>query len=120
MLQTEFSFTLPYGYEDDEGNLHRDGVMTMATAYDEIAPLKDARVKSNPGYLTIILLSRVIKRLGDLDQITPKVVEKLWAGDMAYLQDLYQRINSSGNNLIRVICPHCEQEYEVEIASLGE
>ena len=120
MLQTEFPFTLPHGYVDSEGNLHRDGVMRMATANDEIAPLKDRRVQSNAGYLVIILLSRVITSLGDLDNINPKVIEGLFAGDLAYLQDMYQRVNHQGNNHISVVCPHCEESFEVELESLGE
>ena len=119
-LQTEFPFTLPRGYADAEGNLHRDGVMRLATAYDEIAPLKDPRVQANPGYLIVILLSRVITRLGTLQQINPKVVEGLFAGDLAYLQDFYRRINEDGSNRIAVTCPHCESQFEVELGSLGE
>src|SRR5687767_10308415 len=97
MLQTEFPFRLPHGYVDAEGTVHREGVMRLATAYDEIAPMKDPRVRANPGYLVIILLSRVITRLGELDQVTPKVAEGLFAGDLAYLQDFYQRINEDGD-----------------------
>jgi len=119
MLQTEFPFTLPRGYVDPEGNLHREGVMRLATAYDEIAPMKDPRVQANPGYLVIILLSRVVTRLGDLEYINPKVVENLFAADLAYLQDLYRRINENGHNRLAVACPHCEGEFEVELDSLG-
>jgi hypothetical protein len=118
-IQTEFPFTLPHGYLDGEGNLHREGSMRMSTAYDEIAPLKDPRVGANPGYLPIILLSRVITRLGELEQINPKVIEGLFSGDLAYLQDLYQRINQNGHSRLLVVCPHCQGEFEVEAASLG-
>jgi hypothetical protein len=118
-IQTEFPFTLPHGYLDGEGNLHREGSMRMSTAYDEIAPLKDPRVGANPGYLVIILLSRVITRLGELEQINPKVIEGLFSGDLAYLQDLYQRINQNGHSRLLVVCPHCQGEFEVEAASLG-
>jgi len=120
MLQTEFPFTLPHGYVDPDGTVHREGIMRLATANDEIAPLKDRRVQSNPGYLVIILLSKVITRLGDVDQITPKVVENLFAGDLAYLQDMYQRINQSGDNHVTVTCPHCQGLFAVELESLGE
>jgi hypothetical protein len=119
MLQTEFPFTLPHGYVDPDGSAHREGIMRMATAYDEIAPLKDGRVQSNPGYLVIILLARVIIRLGDVEQITPKVVENLFAGDLAYLQDMYQRINQTGHNRVTVTCPHCQGLFDVEIDSSG-
>lgn len=120
MLQTEFPFTLPRGYVDAEGNLHRQGVMRLATAYDEIAPMKDPRVQTNPGYLVIILLSRVITRLGDLPQINPKVIEGLFSADLAHLQDFYRRINDNGHNRLSVTCPHCDKAFDVEIESSGE
>ncbi|HEX8070852.1 MAG TPA: hypothetical protein VF546_12930 [Pyrinomonadaceae bacterium] len=119
MLQTEFPFTLPRGYVDADGNLHREGVMRLATAFDEIAPLKDPRVQANPGYLLIILLARVVTRLGTLDTIHPGVVERLFAADLAYLQDLYRRVNESGSDRVRVSCPHCEKEFEVELGEPG-
>jgi hypothetical protein len=115
----EFPFTLPHGLVDPEGNRHREGTMRMATAYDEIAPLNDPRVRNNPGYLVIILLARVITRLGSLDGITPRVIEHLYSGDLAYLQDLYQRINQNGHSRLQVACPHCDGEFEVETAGLG-
>jgi hypothetical protein len=118
-LQTEFPFTLPRGYLDAEGNLHREGVMRLATAFDEIAPMKDPRVQSNPGYLVVILLSRVIVRLGSLEHMNPKVIEGLFAADLAYLQDFYRRINEYGHNRLAVACPHCEKEFEVEVDSAG-
>lgn len=120
MLQTEYPFTLPLGYVDAEGNLHRDGVMRLATAFDEIAPLKDPRVHSNSAYLLIILLARVITKLGNLEQINPKVIENLYAADLAYLQDLYRRLNEQGRMLIHTQCPHCEKEFEVELDTTGE
>ena len=119
MLQVEFPFTLPKGYVDGEGNLHREGTMRLATAFDEIAPLKDPRVHNNPGYLLLILLSRVVTRLGTLEHINPKVMEGLFAADLAYLQDLYRRINESGQNVVRTQCPHCQQQFEVELSSVG-
>ncbi|HEX6904115.1 MAG TPA: phage tail assembly protein [Thermoanaerobaculia bacterium] len=119
-IQTEFPFTLPHGFLDAEGNLHREGIMRLATAYDEIAPMKDPRVQANPGYLVIILLSRVILRLGSLDPINPKVIEGLFAGDLAYLQDFYRRVNDQGHTRVAVACPHCEKEFEVEIEPGGE
>jgi hypothetical protein len=94
MFQTEVEFTLPKGYVDDEGVLHRDGVMRLATAADEILPLKDPRVQQNPAYLTIIVLARVITRLGSLPSINTKVVEGLFASDLGHLQALYERLNS--------------------------
>jgi hypothetical protein len=92
-ISTEVEFTLPMGYRDGDGTLHKNGVMRLATAGDEILPLKDHRVQSNPAYLTIIVLSRVIVRLGSLDMINTKVIEDLFAADFSYLQNLYNRIN---------------------------
>ena len=119
MLQTEFPFTLPSGYVDGEGTLHREGVMRLATASDEIAPLKDPRVQSNPAYLLIILLSRVVTRLGTVEFINPKVIEGLFAADFAFLQDFYRQINEYGHARLQTQCPHCEQQFEMEISSLG-
>ena len=116
----EFPFELPHGFRDPEGALHRTGVMRMSTAYDEIAPLKDARVQSNPGYLVIILLSRVITKLGTLEHIHPKVVENLMSIDLMFLQDLYRRINETGHSRLPVTCPHCQGEFEVDASPLGE
>jgi hypothetical protein len=93
MLQTEFEFTLPKGYLDGEGNLHRTGIMRLATAMDEIVPLRDPRVKMNPAYATVIILARVITKLGALDEITPLVVERFFAKDLDYLQKFYRQIN---------------------------
>lgn len=118
-VQTEFPFTLPQGLVDADGVVHREGAMRLATAFDEIAPLSDPRVRSNPGYMVLILLSRVITRLGSLEFINPKVIESLFAGDLAYLQDLYQRINLQGHSRLHVNCPHCDGEFEVETVSLG-
>jgi hypothetical protein len=119
-IQTEFSFTLPRGYADSEGNLHREGVMRLATANDEIAPMKDPRVQSNPGYLAVILLSRVVIRLGNVPQINPRIIEELFAADFAFLEDLYRRINANGDNRIHVTCPECEKKFEVEVQGSGE
>lgn len=120
MLQSEFPFRLPRGCVDGEGNVHRDGVMRMATAFDEIAPMKDPRVQSNPAYLVIILLSRVVTRLGDLSSINPKTIEGLYTADLTYLQDLYRRINEVGHTRVGVTCPHCEKAFDVEVKRLGE
>ncbi len=92
-FQTEFEFTLPKGYVDEQGNLHRSGVMRLATAADEILPLKDPRVQQNPAYLTVILLSRVITRLGDVPAVNTRIIEGVFSSDLAYLQNFYQRIN---------------------------
>jgi len=120
MFQTEFEFTLPLGYLDQDGQAHREGVMRLATAADEILPLKDPRVQSNPAYLVLILLSRVVTRLGSLDAVNPKVIEGLFAADLAYLQEFYNRINANGARALRVVCPHCRQDFEVEPERPGE
>jgi len=119
MCQTEFEFQLPCGYLDEDGTLHRDGVMRRATAADEILPLKDARVQKNEAYLIVILLSRVITRLGSIDAINPKVIEGLFATDLAFLQDLYNRINALDD--AADACPHCGRAPHQEgVAPLGE
>ena len=115
-LVTEFPFTLPRGYVDDDGAVHRDGVMRLATARDEIAPLRDPRVRDNEAYLTVLLLSRVVTRLGDLESVTPGVVEGMFATDLSFLQDHYRRINTEGTPRAAVRCPSCEHGFEVELA----
>lgn len=119
MLQTEFDFTLPLGYKDGDGNVHREGRMRLATAMDEIAPLRDPRVKGNQAYLTIAILARVITRLGTVEQIDTDVVEGLFTADLAYLQDLYRRLNTSGSSRITVTCPECSHTFQVETAEMG-
>jgi hypothetical protein len=117
---TEFPFVLPHGYVGQDGARHREGMMRLSTAYDEIAPLKDPRVQANPGYLVVILLARVITRLGTLERISTSVVEGLLAGDLMHLQDLYRRLNENGHSRLLVTCPHCQADFEVETAALGE
>ena len=107
-------FDLPRGYVDGEGRRHQSGTMRLATAFDEIAPLKDVRVQQNPGYILVILLSRVITRLGTLEYINPKVIENLFASDLGYLQDMYVRLNRSGRERLLVTCPHCVGDFVVE------
>jgi hypothetical protein len=118
-VQTEFEFTLPRGYVDGDGRVHKEGVMRLATAMDEIAPLRDLRVKANEAYLTIILLSRVITQLGDLPSVTTGTIEKLYAADLAYLQDFYRRINEEGQNVVQVTCPSCGHAFDTEVVPLG-
>jgi len=102
VFQTEIEFTLPKGYLDSDGVLHKDGVMRLATAADEILPLKDARVQQNPAYLTVIVLARVITRLGALQDVNTKVIEGLFASDLNYLQTLYERLNGEGGEIAAV------------------
>lgn len=119
-FQTEFEFTLPKGYVDGEGNLHKHGVMRLATAADEILPQKDPRVQQNPAYLVVILLSRVINRLGELSNVTPKTIEGLFSADLAFLQEFYEQINGNGSAAIKAVCPKCEHRFEIESAGPGE
>jgi hypothetical protein len=118
-LQTEFEFTLPQGYVDAAGNLHRSGRMRLATALDEIAPLRDPRVRENEAYLVVILLSRVITSLGTLPQVGTFEVENFFTGDLAFLQRLYRQINEQGTSIVAVTCPECTTPIDVDISSLG-
>ena len=113
-LQTEFEFNLPKGYIDRDGTLHRHGMMRLATANDEIAPLRDPRVRQNEAYMTVILLSRVITRLGTMTDINPSVVENVFSADLMYLQDFYRRVNSDGSSALPTVCPECGHKYELE------
>ncbi|WP_322749274.1 MULTISPECIES: hypothetical protein [unclassified Frankia] len=115
-LTTEFAFELPRGYVDDSGQRHRDGVMRLATARDEIMPLRDPRVRDNEAYLTVLLLARVITRLGSVGAVTPAVIEGLFAPDLAFLQDLYRRINQEGHTHAAVTCPSCSHAFTVDVA----
>jgi hypothetical protein len=117
-LRTVFEFELPRGYLDSAGVLHKTGAMRLATARDELLPLYDDRVRSNPAYLTVVLLSRVITRLGTLvdDEVRASVVENLFASDLAFLQDLYRRINTEGHTKAAVDCPACGERFTVDLA----
>jgi hypothetical protein len=119
MLQTEFEFTLPRGYVDGEGNLHKQGVMRLATAADEIAPLRDPRVTANQAYLAIILLARVTTKLGSIPDVNTGVIEKLFSADFAYLQDFYRRINENGTAKVATTCPECNHDFEVDLGHPG-
>ena len=118
-LRTEFDFVLPRGYVDDEGAVHREGRMRLATARDEILPQRDPRVRENEAYLTVILLSRVVTRLGSITQVTPATIEGLFASDLAFLQDMYRRVNSEGTTHVAVTCPSCKHEFAVDVAGGG-
>lgn len=121
-LTTEFDFVLPRGYVDGSGARHRAGTMRLATARDELLPLLDARVRDQQAYLTIVLLSRVITRLGTLGDVDTGVVENMFAADVAFLQDLYRRINQEGHTRAAITCPSCAHEFSVDVAGdrLGE
>lgn len=114
-FQTEFKFTLPKGYIDRDGNLHKEGTMRLANAADEILPLKDPRVQQNPAYLSIILLARVVTNLGTMPAVDTRVIENLFTMDLAYLQDLYQRINTMEIPNYEGVCPHCNKSLSIPV-----
>ena len=118
-LKTEYEFILPRGYVDKDGNVHRDGVMRLANAKDEIVPLNDIRVQRNRAYLIIVLLSRVVSRLGALPEVNTGVVENLFAGDLRFLEEMYNRINED-EAVIKVTCPECGSKSDKEFGRLGE
>ena len=118
-MRTQIEFTLPRGIVDDTGEVHRVGTMRLATARDEIMPLRDPRVQDNEAYLTVILLSRVITSLGSLTSINPGVVEGMYAADLAMLQDLYRRVNQEGHTQAAVTCPECKHEFTVDVTGDG-
>ncbi|MFJ9345296.1 hypothetical protein [Streptomyces sp. NPDC101237] len=122
VLRTEFPFQLPRGYVDEQGTVHRDGVMRLSTARDELIPLRDVRVQENPAFLSVVLLGRVITRLGTLAFVHDGVVENMFASDLAFLQDFYRQINAEGHTRAAVNCPHCSEPFEVELGGsrLGE
>lgn len=120
-MQTEYEFTLPRGLLDDDGRtLHRDGLMRLATARDEIEPLRDPAVRQNEAYLAVLLLSRVITRIGSITAVTPGLLEQLYAADFDHLQQLYERLNSSGDPVGVTSCPSCHHEFEVDLSEIRD
>ena len=121
-LTTEFAFVLPRGYVDAHRRTHRNGVMRLATARDEIAPQADPRVRANPAYLTVVLLARTITHLDGVDEVDTDVVERLFAADLAFLQDLYKRLNQRGDPQLDARCPQCGTEFALDLAgeAVGE
>ena len=118
-FQTDFPFTLPRGYIDGSGGIHREGRMRLATALDEINALQDPRVVANEAFLPVLLLSRVVQTLGTLQAIMPDTIAGLYVIDLAYLEDLYQRINSADPVTVGVVCPQCSEQMQVQVAPLG-
>ncbi len=117
-MQTEFDFTLPRGYLDGQGQLHRHGRMRLATAGDEIAAAGHPAVRSNEAYLPMMLLSQVIIALGDVAAITPQVIADLFASDLLYLEDLYLRLNGDTGVVVSAVCPHCGNQFPLQVAPL--
>jgi len=119
-MKTEYAFTLPKGYVDASGEVHREGTMRLATARDEIEPMRDVEVRQNEAYLTVLLLARVVTKLGDVTEVSPEVVEGLYAADFDHLQRLYERINTDGEAVGSVTCPNCSQAFEVDLTEIED
>ncbi len=119
-MRTEYAFTLPKGYVDAAGGEHREGTIRLATARDEIEPLRDTEVRRNEAYLTVLLLARTVTRLGELQDVTPEVIEGLYAADFDHLQRLYERINTDGEAVGAITCPHCSQPFEVDLSEIED
>ena len=119
-MRTEIEFTLPSGYVDASGNLHREGTMRLATARDEIEPLREVEVRQNQAYLSVLLLARTVTRIGDVTEITPELVEDLYAADFDHLQRLYERVNSDGEAVGVVSCPACAHRFEVDLTEIED
>ena len=117
-LKKEFRFVLPLGFEDEAGVVHREGIMRLATALDEIESFHDPRVQAKEAYLPVVLFSRVITRLGTLPAVTPHVIEGLFASDMAFLEDFYMRLNSPEQVIVGGTCPNCSQSFQLQVAPL--
>jgi hypothetical protein len=119
-MKTEFAFTLPRGHVDAAGTEHREGTMRLATARDEIEPLRDPAVRQNEAYLSVLLLSRVVTRIGDVTDVTPELIEGLFAADFDHLQRLYERLNTDGESVGSVTCPSCDNRFEVDLSEIED
>jgi hypothetical protein len=116
MLQTEYEFTLPFGFVDDDGTLHREGVMRLSTAFDEVEAAQDARGRANSAYLSILLLARVVTRLGTVAPVDEDVIERLFSADFVYLQDLFVRLNDVADDVVETQCPSCGTRFPIDLA----
>jgi hypothetical protein len=119
-MRTEVAFTLPRGYVDASGSLHREGTMRLATARDEIEAVREPEVRQNEAYLTVLLLSRVVTRVGDVKDVTPELIEGLYAADFDHLQRLYERLNTDGDAVGTVTCPSCSHPFEVDLTEIED
>lgn len=119
MLNTVYEFSLPLGFVGPDGTLHRSGVMRLSTALDELESMNDPRVRANPQYLGVLLLSRVIERLGGLRPVSPETVEQLFSADYAHLQDLFVRLNDAAPSLIETECPRCRHRFALDFSGAG-
>lgn len=114
-MTTVYDFELPRGYMDARGGVYKKGQMRLATAGDEITAARDPRVLNNPAYLTIVLLAKVVTQIEGVDAVTPSLIEQLYTADLAFLQDMYQRINDIEPPVIRAVCPHCKETVEIPV-----
>jgi hypothetical protein len=119
-MRTEYAFTLPRGFVDAAGTVHREGTMRLATARDEIEPLRDVQARQNEAYLAVLLLARVTKRIGTVTAVTPELIEQLFAADFDHLQRLYERINTDGESVGVIGCPECRHEFEVDLSEIED
>ena len=119
MLHTEYEFTLPVGYVDPDGSLHRSGVMRLCTALDELEAMNDARVRTTQSSLSVLLLSRVVERIGEVSDISPETIERLFSADFAYLQDFFVRLNDAAAPVVETECPRCHTRFALDLGSAG-
>ncbi len=119
-MRTDVSFTLPRGYVDSAGAVHRDGTMRLATARDEIEAVREPEVRQNEAYLTVLLLSRVVTKVGEVTDVTPELIEELYAADFDHLQRLYERLNTDGEAVGSVTCPSCSTAFEVDLTEIED
>ena len=119
-MKSEYAFTLPRGYVDAEGQVHREGTMRLATARDEIEPLRQVEVRQNEAYLSVLLLARTITRICDVTDITPDLVENLYAADFDHLQRLYERLNTDGEVVGSVTCPQCSNTFDIDLSQVED
>jgi hypothetical protein len=119
-VRTEVPFTLPVGLLDGRGVVHRDGLMRLATARDELEPLRDAVVRGHAAYLSVLLLARTVTRIGTITEVTPELLESMYAADFDHLQRVYERINAAGDAVGVVDCPHCGRDFEIDLAALED
>ena len=119
LQNNEVRFLLPRGYLDENGQIHREGCMRLALALDEIEALQDPRVQAHETNLPLVLLSRVVTRLGDMPIVTTQVIAGLYASDLAYLEDLYLRLNNPQPIQVKAVCPHCCSHFKLQVSPLA-
>lgn len=120
ILLTEFTFILPRGLVDANGVIQQQGVMRLATARDELLAQKHRHVQAYPEYVTLVLLSQVITQLGTLEAVSPEDLENLFTQDLAYLRELYNRVNQVGSAKLSVHCPQCSHRFQTDMVLSGE